>query len=159
MTLSRFSRVMKGTQVYLDLLVELSSVLDVNEFYIMIKYREYDYRIKAIYDLNLNKLKYPKKFRKAIYDAEPEVILESEDEYGRVTQVGPVRMDSNACIFYKVKIYGSGGAISITSAYKTLEQNHYLTNICLDEEYKYGIGYSFYATKYDINDDYIWRYD
>ena len=159
MTLSRFSRVMKGTEAYLDLLVNLMPILKTNEFYILIKHQEYNYRIKAIYDISFNKLKYPKKFRKAIYDAEPEVILESEDEYGRVTQVGPVRMDSNACIFYKVKIYGSGGAISITSAYKTLEQNHYLTNICLDEEFSYNFGYSFYASKYDINDDYIWRYD
>lgn len=158
MTLSRFSRVMKGTKTYLDLLIELSSVLDVNEFYILIKQQEYDYRIKAIYDLNFNKLKYPKKFRKTIYDAEPEKILESEDEYGRVTRVDLVRMDYDGCIFYRVKIYGRGGSISITDAYETLEQNHYLTNICLDEVCKYNIGYSFYA-EYVPNSYYGWRYD
>ena len=159
MTLSRFSRVMIGTEAYLDLLVNLMSILKTNEFYILIKHQEYDYRIKAIYDLNLNKLKYPKKFRKAIYDAEPEIICESEDEYGRAIPVGVLRRDFDGCILYRVKINGREGSISITDAYETVKQNHYPINIYPDEGYKYGIGYSFYATAYATNSSYRWSYN
>ena len=149
---------MIGTEAYLDLLVELSSILKTNEFYILIKHQEYNYRIKAIYDLNLNKLKYPKKFRKVIYDAEPEIICESEDEYGRAIPVDVFRRDFDGCVLYRVKIYMREGSISITDAYETVNQNHYLINICGDV-YKYEIGYSFYATAYATNSSYRWSYN
>ena len=158
MVLSRFSRVMIGTEVYLDLLVNLMLILKTNEFYILIKHQEYNYRIKAIYDLNLNKLKYPKKFRKTIYDAEPEIIRESEDEYGRAIPVGVLRRDLDECVLYRVKLNIREASISITDANETVKENQYFINICGDE-YKYGIGYSFYATAYATNDSYRWSYN
>ena len=159
MTLSRFSRVMIGTKTYIDLLIELSSILDIKDFFIVVRRQGLNYRIKAIYDLNLNKLKYPKNFRKVIYDAEPEIICESEDEYGRTIPIGVLRRDFDGCILYRVKINGREGSISITDAYETVKQNHYPINICPDEGYKYGIGYSFYATAYATNSSYRWSYN
>ena len=68
--LNRFSRLLKGTTDYLDLLKELSSIYKLNKFYIVINHDDYNYRIKSIYDKDFNKLKYPKNFRKTIYDVE-----------------------------------------------------------------------------------------
>ena len=103
MTLSRFSRVMIGTKTYLDLLIELMSILKTNEFYIVIKHQGLNYRIKAIYDLNLNKLKYPKNFRKVIYDAEPGAMIEDDYVY-EISFPLIKRRKIDGCLLYKVKI-------------------------------------------------------
>ena len=68
--LNKFSRVMKGRKVFIDLLNELASINKLNEFFILIKKDNNNCRIKGIYDMNLNKLTYPKNFRKSIYDIE-----------------------------------------------------------------------------------------
>lgn len=94
---------MKGTQAYLDLLVELSSILGIKDFYIVIKHQEYNYRIKAIYDLNLNKLKYPKNFRKVIYDAEPRAMIEDDYVY-EIPYTRFMRRKIYRCLLYKVSI-------------------------------------------------------
>lgn len=103
MTLSRFSRVMIGTKTYLDLLIELSSVLGIKDFYIVIKHQEYNYRIKAIYDLSFNKLKYPKNFRKVIYDAEPRAMIEDDYVY-EIPYPRTTRRKLYECLLYKVSI-------------------------------------------------------
>ena len=74
--LNRFSRVMKGRKVFEDLLNELSSIYKLDDFFIIVKRDNYNCRIKGIYEASpanakdLNKLKYPKNFRKSIYDVE-----------------------------------------------------------------------------------------
>ena len=68
--LNKFSRVMSGTKIFIELLKELSSINKLNEFFILIKKQDSNCRIKGIYDMNLNKLIYPKNFRKSIYDIE-----------------------------------------------------------------------------------------
>ena len=161
MVLSRFSRVMIGTEAYLDLLVNLMLILKTNEFYILIKHQGLNYRIKAIYDLNLNKLKYPKNFRKVIYDAEPEVIMESEDDYGRAIPVAAVSRDFDGCVLYRVKINIRESSILITGENETVRKINELTsdNICHDDGYYYGFGYSFYAEAYATNRSYRWVYN
>ena len=152
---------MIGTEAYLDLLVHLMPILKTNEFYILIKHQEYNYRIKAIYDLNLNKLKYPKKFRKAIYDAEPEIIMESEDDYGRAIPVDAVRRDFDGHVLYRVEINIRESSITITGENETVRKINELTsdNICHDDGYYYGFGYSFYAKVYGTYGSHRWSYN
>ena len=98
--LNRFSRLLKGTTDYLDLLKELSSIYKLNKFYIVINHDDYNYRIKSIYDTELNKLKYPKKFRKTIYDAEPESTAYTIDE-----KLGEIPIESGRREFYDCLCY------------------------------------------------------
>ena len=112
--LNRFSRLLKGTTDYLDLLNELSSIYKLDEFYIVIKHDDYNYKIKSIYNEGLNKLKYPKKFRKTIYDAEPESISYTIDE-----NLGEIPIDCGQrefydCVCYKVRFVNNHKTITIT---------------------------------------------
>ena len=112
--LNRFSRLLKGTTDYLDLLKELSSIYKLNKFYIVINHDDYNYRIKSIYDTELNKLKYPKKFRKTIYDAEPESTAYTIDE-----KLGEIPVESGQrefydCLCYQVYFDNVNNRISIT---------------------------------------------
>ena len=61
---------MFGRKAFMDLLNELASINKLNEFFILIKKQDNNCRIKGIYDKDLNKLNYPKNFRKSIYDIE-----------------------------------------------------------------------------------------
>ena len=161
MVLSRFSRVMVGTKSYLDLLIELSSILDTKDFYILINHQGLDYRIKGIYDLALNKLRYPKKFRKLIFDAEPEAILESEDEYGRSIPVNMVMRGNSGCLLYRVKISESRVPyISITNAYETVKKikNLDINLSYTDVEIRSGNNYLLQAPVFNTNRIEAWIY-
>ena len=121
MVLSRFSRVMIGTKTYLDLLIELSSILDVKDFFIAIKRQRLNYKITEMRDLNFNKLKYPKKFRKTIYDAVPRSLIQLEDDEGRSIPVN-MFMREDGYEVYRVKI--SESHIQITDPYLTEEEKN-----------------------------------
>ena len=128
MVLSRFSRVMIGTKTYLDLLIELSSVLGVKEFFIMIKRKRLNYKIREIHDLNFNRLKYPKKFRKTVYDAVPRSLITVEDDEGRSFPVNMCMTETDlGCeegeySLYRVKI--SESHIEITDPYLYEEEKN-----------------------------------
>ena len=67
--LNKFSRVMFGTKIFMELLKEIASINNLKEFLIIINHDNYNYRIKGIYDTkDLKKINYPKNFRKSIYD-------------------------------------------------------------------------------------------
>ena len=68
--LSKFSRVMKGRKIFEELINELASIYKLDELFIIVKRDNNNCRIKGIYNKDLNKLKYPKNFRKTIYDVE-----------------------------------------------------------------------------------------
>ena len=172
MVLSRFSRVMVGTKSYLDLLIELSSILDTKDFYILIYHQGLDYRIKGIYDLALNKLRYPKKFRKLIFDAEPEAILESEGiydamsasregEYGRSIPVNMVMRERDGCLLYRVKISNSHVPhVIITNAYETVKKinNLDIDFTYTDSEIRCGNNYLLQAPVFNTNRIEAWIY-
>lgn len=122
MVLSRFSRVMIGTKTYLDLLIELSSILGIRDFSIMIKRQRLNYKIMEMRDLNYKKLKYPKKFRKTIYDAEPRSLITVEDDEGESFPVNMLGVKDESYSFYRVKITESH--IQITDLYLTEEDKN-----------------------------------
>ena len=128
MVLSRFSRVMIGTKTYLDLLIELSSVLGIRDFFITIRRKRLNYKIMRIYDLNFKDLKYPKKFRKTIYDAVPRSLIQVDDDEGRSFPVNmfPTETDLSCgegeYSFYRVKI--SESHIQITDLYLDGEEKN-----------------------------------
>lgn len=149
---------MIGTKTYLDLLIELSSILDTKDFYILINHQGLNYRIKGIYDLDLNKLKYPKKFRKSIYDAEPELLYEAVDEYGRVFLFDTVMRRIDGCLLYRVILFDSCSPyinpyINITPAYETVKKinNLDIDFTCTDEEIRYVDNYFLQAPLFDTN--------
>ena len=72
MNRNSFARNLVGAYTYINLINELSKINNLNNFYIVIKHRNYDYRIVGVYDMKFNKLKYPKNFSKTILNAEPE---------------------------------------------------------------------------------------
>ena len=152
---------MIGTKSYLDLLIELSSVLDTRDFYILINHQGLNYRIKGIYDLTLNKLRYPKKFRKSIYDAEPEALLEGEDEYGRSIPINMVTRETDGCLLYRVKISESRVPyISIINAYETIKK---INNLDIDFTYtdsliRCGDNYLLQAPVFNTNRIEAWIY-
>ena len=119
MVLSRFSRVMIGTKTYLDLLIELSSVLGVKDFFIMIRRKRLNYKIRGICNLNFKELKYPKKFRKTVYDAVPRSLITVEDDEGRSCPVNMIMTEplvtEGEYTSYRVKI--SESHIQITDPY------------------------------------------
>ena len=123
MVLSRFSRVMIGTKTYLDLLIELSSILDIKDFSIAIKRQGLNYKIMEIRDLNFKKLKYPKKFRKTIYDAVPRSLMQVDDDEGGSCPVNMLpTVDELDYSFYRVKI--SETHIQITDLYLNEEEKN-----------------------------------
>lgn len=81
MPLNRFSKFSEGTNTYLDLLNEIGHIYNIKDFYVVVKHRGDVYRIRGIYDTNLNKSKHPKKFRKSIFNAKPEALLKRENNY------------------------------------------------------------------------------
>ena len=94
--LNRFSRLLKGTTDYLDLLNELSSIYKLDEFYIVIKHDDYNYRIKSI------------------YDTEPESTAYTIDE-----NLGEIPIDCGQrefydCVCYKVRFVNNHKTITIT---------------------------------------------
>ena len=109
--LNKFSRVMSGTKIFIELLRELASINKLNEFYIVINHQDYNYRIKAIYTEDLEKLKYPKNFRKTVYNAEPlsSVMFTCNDKnssyYEQEYEAFKYRRDWNGCLCYSIKIY------------------------------------------------------
>ena len=117
MTLSRFSRVMIGTKTYLDLLIELSSIFDIKDFFIVVRRQGLNYKIMEMADSDFKILKYPKKFRKTIYDAEPPSQIQLEDDEGESTPINMLfmRESETSYEFYRVKI--SESHIDITDAY------------------------------------------
>ena len=145
MVLSRFSRVMIGTKTYLDLLIELSSVLGVKDFFITIKRQRLNYKILEMYDLNSNRLKYPKKFRKTIYDAVPRSLITVDDDEGGSCPVNmfPTEADFSCgggeYSLYRVKI--SESHIQITDPYLYEEEKNerfdYFVQAPLDDTSQY----------------------
>ena len=81
-----FARNSVGAYTYINLINELGKIHNSNGFYVVTKHRNYGYRIVGIYDMNLNKLKYPKNFSKTILDAEPELGVYFENSYGEMVQ-------------------------------------------------------------------------
>ena len=114
---------MIGTKTYLDLLIELSSILGVKDFFISITRQRLNYKITEMCDLNFNRLKYPKKFRKVIYDAVPRSLMVVDDDEGgscpvnMLPTVGEVEYTS-----YRVKI--SESHIQITDLYLDGEEKN-----------------------------------
>ena len=109
--LNKFARVMCGTKIFIELLREIASINKLNEFYIVINHQDYNYRIKAIYTEDLEKLKYPKNFRKTVYNAEPlsSVMFTCNDKnssyYEQEYEAFKYRRDWNGCLCYNIKIY------------------------------------------------------
>ena len=109
--LNKFARVMCGTKIFIELLREIASINKLNEFYIVINHQDYNYRIKAIYTEDLEKLKYPKNFRKTVYNAEPlsNVMFTCNDKnssyYEQEYEAFKYRRDWNGCLCYNIKIY------------------------------------------------------
>ena len=118
--LNRFSRLLKGTNDYLDLLKELRSIYKLDSFYIVINHDDYNYRIKSIYDKDFNKLKYPKKFRKTIYDAEPESTAYTIDE-----KLGEIPIESGRREFYDCLCYQVNFIDVINSIYIVQTSNDF----------------------------------
>ena len=81
-----FARNSVGIYTCINLINELGKIHNSNGFYVVTKHRNYGYRIVGIYDMNLNKLKYPKNFSKTILDAEPELGVYFENSYGEMVQ-------------------------------------------------------------------------
>ena len=131
---------MIGTKTYLDLLIELSSVLGIRDFFITIRRKRLNYKIRGICDLNFKELKYPKKFRKTVYDAVPRSLMVVEDDEGRSC---PVNMFPTVgeleYSFYRVKI--SESHIEITDPYLYEEEKNerfdYFVQAPLDDTSQY----------------------
>ena len=101
--------------------------------------REYDYFIKGIYNKNLNKLKYPKNFRKSIYDAEPEAIVydKSEIDYfdektrAKLLQFGNGKRSMNGYLCYRA-ILSKSGVLNFYAAYEIINEINNKNNINYD---------------------------
>ena len=113
-----FARNLVGIYTYINLINELSKIHNLNSFYVVIKHRNYDYRIVGIYDMNLNKLKYPKNFSKTILDAEPELGVYFENSYGKMIQGECGQRDLKGYLCYRVSI--NPLLITISSACETI---------------------------------------
>lgn len=108
--LNKFSRVMFGTKIFMELLNEIASINNLNEFLIIINHDNYNYRIKALYSNDLKKINYPKRFRKTVYNAEPtsNVIMSCNDidseHYDDEYEAFEYRRDWSGCLCYHIKI-------------------------------------------------------
>lgn len=120
MNRNSFARNLVGAYTYINLINELSKINNLNNFYIVIKHRNYDYRIVGVYDMQYNKLKYPKNFSKTILNAEPEQDVYFENIYGEMIPQEPGQRDINGYLCYKVSI--NPFLITISSAYETINK-------------------------------------
>ena len=120
MNRNSFARNLVGAYTFVNLINELSVINNLNNFYIVIKHRNYDYRIVGVYDMKFNKLKYPKNFSKTILNAEPEQDVYFENIYGEMIQHEPGQRDLKGYLCYKVSI--NPFLITISSAYETINK-------------------------------------
>ena len=145
--LNKYSRVMFGTKMFMDLLNEIASINGLKEFFVIVNHDDYNYRIKGLYSVNdLKKINYPKRFRKTVYNAEPisSVVMTCNDEnsiyYGQDYSFD-FRRDWNGCLCYHVEINDGVSLCQDNDALKLL-------NIKQMEEGKY----SKFVLKYKFND-------
>ena len=117
MALNRFSKFLKGTKDYLDLLIELSKIYKLNDFYVLVHHCGDIYRIRGIYDHDFKKLRYPKNFRKSIYGAEPEAIIKREDDSRKLNLTNE---KINICLLHRV--YFQPSFINVKSPYRIINQ-------------------------------------
>ena len=120
MNRNSFARNLVGAYTYINLINELSKINNLNNFYIVIKHRNYDYRIVGVYDMKFNKLKYPKNFSKTILNAEPEQDVYFENIYGEMIQRECGQRDLKGYLCYKVSI--NPFLITISSAYEIINK-------------------------------------